>query len=78
MLIRKANQKSVIFVTTGNFLNKGFKFQTYVCNRCHDLLIMSVNVSNIAILKFKNTDYHSITAGFSKSEYKKIKIKSNF
>ena len=21
------------------FLNKGFKFQPYVCNRCHDLLI---------------------------------------
>ena len=22
-----------------NKLNKGFKFQPYVCNRCHDLLI---------------------------------------
>ena len=21
-----------------NFLNKGFTFQPYVCNRCHDLL----------------------------------------
>ena len=20
------------------FLNKGFKFQTYVCNRCHDFI----------------------------------------
>ena len=29
------------------FLNKGFKFQRYVCNRCHDLL-MSMNLSNIA------------------------------
>ena len=25
------------------FLNKGFKFQPYVCNRCHDLL-MSMNI----------------------------------
>ena len=24
------------------FLNKGFKFQPYVCNRCHDLLMMSM------------------------------------
>ena len=31
------------------FLNKGFKFQQYVCNRCHDLLIISMNLSNIAI-----------------------------
>ena len=31
------------------FLNKGFKFQKYVCNRCHDLLIISMNLSNIAI-----------------------------
>ena len=23
------------------FLNKGFKFQSYACNRCHDLLMMS-------------------------------------
>ena len=34
-------------------LNKGFKFQRYVCNRCHDLLLMSMNLSNIAILKIK-------------------------
>ena len=23
------------------FLNKGFKFQQNICNRCHDLLMMS-------------------------------------
>ena len=26
------------------FLNKCFKFQPNVCNRCHDLLMMSVNL----------------------------------
>ena len=31
-------------------LNYSFKFQTNVCNRCHDLLMMSVNLSDIAIL----------------------------
>ena len=25
------------------FLNKGFKFQPNVCNRCHDLLVMMNN-----------------------------------
>ena len=39
------------------FLNKGFKFQPYVCNRCHDLLMISMNFSDIAILKIKNADY---------------------
>ena len=31
------------------FLNYGFKFQPNVCNRCHDLLMMSMNLDNIAI-----------------------------
>ena len=35
------------------FLNKGFKCQPYVCNRCHDLLIISMNLSHISILKLK-------------------------
>ena len=29
------------------FLNKEFQFQPNVCNRCHDLLMMSINFSNI-------------------------------
>ena len=35
------------------FLNYGFKFQPNVCNRCHDLLMMSMNLSDIAILNIK-------------------------
>ena len=31
------------------FLNYIFKFQPNVCNRCHDLLMMSMNFRNIAI-----------------------------
>ena len=34
------------------FLNYSFNFQPNVCNRCHDLL-MSMNISNIAILNIK-------------------------
>ena len=32
------------------FLKFSFKFQSNVCNRCHDLLMMSVNLCDIAIL----------------------------
>ena len=53
------------------FLNKGFKFQPYVCNRCHDLL-MFMNLSNISILRIKDTDYRCIISGSSKSETIKL------
>ena len=48
------------------FLNKGFKVQQYVCNRCHDLLIMSMNLSGIAILNIKEYHYGCIVSGISK------------
>ena len=51
-----------------HFLNKGFKFQPNVCNGCHDLLMMSMNLSNIYILNIKYADYHCIISGISKSE----------
>ena len=35
------------------FLNYSFKFQPNVCNRCHDLLMMSMNLSDIAVLNIK-------------------------
>ena len=39
------------------FLNYSLKFQPNVCNRCYDLLMMSMNLSNIAILNIKGSDY---------------------
>ena len=48
------------------FLDYSFKFQTNVCNRCHDLLIMSINLSDIAILDFKAHDYRFIISLISK------------
>ena len=49
------------------FLNKVFKFQPYVC-KFHDLLIMSMNLSNIAILNIKGCDYCCITTGIRNSK----------
>ena len=50
------------------FSNKGFNFQPYVRNRSHDLLMMSVNLSDIYILNNENADYCSIISGISKSK----------
>ena len=40
----------------------------YICNRCHDLLMMSMNLSNINMLKSKNADYRCIISGIIKNE----------
>ena len=40
------------------FLDKGFKFQSDVCNGCHDVLMMSMNLCDIAILNIHGVDYH--------------------
>ena len=50
------------------FLNYSFKFQPNVCNRCHDLLMMSMNLSDIAILNIKGSDYRCIISLTSKNE----------
>ena len=50
------------------FLNKGFKFQPNVCNRCHGLLMMSKNLTNIAILNIKGFNYSSIISRIRENE----------
>ena len=50
------------------FLNYSFRFQPNVCNRCHDLLIMSVNLNDIAILNIKGSDNCCIISLISKNE----------
>ena len=39
-----------------------------VCNRCHDLLMISVNLSDIVILNIKGSYYLCIVSLISKNE----------
>ena len=50
------------------FLDKGFKFQPNVYNGCCNVLMMSMNLSNIAIINIQGVDYCCIIDGISKSE----------
>ena len=50
------------------FLNYSFKLQPNICNRCHDLLMMSMNLSDIAILNIKGSVYCCIIILISKNE----------
>ena len=68
MLINKVHQKGVIVFTVGIFLNYSVEFQPNVCNRYHDLLMMSMNLSNIAILNIKGSDYCCIISSIRKNE----------
>ena len=45
-----------------------FKFQDSVCNVCHDLTMLSVNISDIAIITIKSVDYPWIIHNISKSD----------
>ena len=40
--------------------NNGFKFQDSVCSGCHNLTMLSVNISYIAIITIRNIDYRCI------------------
>ena len=54
------------------FLNKGFNFQPNICNRCHDLLMMCMKFSDIAVLNIKSADYCCIISGINESEAKNL------
>ena len=59
------------------FLIYSFKLQPDVCNRCHDLLIISINLSDVAILNTKSSDYCCIISLISKNEAIKLMQDAN-
>ena len=68
ILIRQLNQKNAIFGSYSYFLDKRFKFQPDICNSCCDVLMMSMNLSNIAFLNIHHAGYHCIISEIIKSE----------
>ena len=69
MLIKQANQKSVMFVTIGIFKIKVLRFKDFnVCSGCNDLLMMSTNLDDIAILNINGGDYRCIISRIRKSK----------
>ena len=50
------------------FLDKGSKSQLDVRNGCHDVLMMSINLSDIAIIKVYTADFSYAISGISKIE----------
>ena len=50
------------------FLDKGFKFQASVCNRCHDVLMIAINLDNITTVNIYSVDYCFAIVRITKSE----------
>ena len=50
------------------YLDKVFKFQLDLCNGCHDVLMISMKLSDIAILNIDGADHRCVIRGISKSK----------
>ena len=64
-----------------HFLNYSFKFQPNVCNRCHDLLMLLMTLSNIAMHCLKRVQIQSFFWSiFSciQTEYRDLLCKSPY
>ena len=68
----KSNKSKKCMICHNCFFNHEFEFQDSVCNGLRDLTILSVHISNIAIITVKNVDYCCIIHNISKSEAIKL------
>ena len=66
--LAKSEKNKECVICHYRFFNHVFNFQNYVCNGCHDLTILSVNLSNIAIITAENVDYRYIIHNISNCE----------
>ena len=75
---RTSSSKEYIIYHDWFFLNYRLKLQPNVCNTCYDLLMMSINLSNIANLNSKYSDYCCIISLISKNEAINVMQNANF
>ena len=57
ILIKQMHQRNLTHVIIGIFLDKGFKYEPYLCNGCHDLMEEAMNFNDVAIVPIKRNDY---------------------
>ena len=63
----KSNRSKECMICNYWFFDHGFKFQYSLCNGCHHLTILCLNISYIAIITVKNVDYCCIIHYIRKS-----------
>ena len=66
--LAKNNNSKECMICHYGFFNHGFKFQYHQCTSCHNLSILCLNISDVAIITIKNVDYRFIIYSTRKSE----------
>ena len=66
--VAKSNNKKQCIVCHYWYFNHGFKYQKSICNGCHDLTMLCLNLSDITIIAFKGVGYRCLIHDFRKSE----------
>ena len=64
----KSNRSKKCMICHYWFFNHGCKFQNSLCNGCHDLTMLSVNISDNAIITIKKIDDHCIILNINKCQ----------
>ena len=59
------------------FLDKGFKYEPYLCNGCHDLMQKAMNFNDVAIVFIKGNYYRIHFSYMSKDDAINIMKNSN-
>ena len=68
MDLTKSNDSKECMIYHCWFFSHEFNFQDSVCNGCHGLTMLSVNISDTAIVIVNNVDFLCIIHNISKSE----------
>ena len=50
------------------FRDVGYKYEPYVCNECHDLLMVVYDLKDFMILNIKGVDYRCHVFNMSRSD----------
>ena len=67
--INKSNKsKECIICHYWYFKDTGYKFETYVCNKCHDISMIAYELEDIAMMNVKGVDYRCILWNMTKND----------
>ena len=59
------------------FSDRNFKYESYLCNCCHDLMQKAINFNDVAIVSVKGSDYRIHFWYMSKNDTINIMKNSN-
>ena len=76
ILIKKNASKECEICHYWYFLDKGFKYEPYLCNGCHNLMQKAMDFNAFAIVSIKENDYRIHFWYMSKDD--EINIMNNY